>query len=118
MEEDQCQEVYTDGCDGSARWSGYGLEKGSIVDGSNLIITEIVTFGVGRGRLVAASANRVFGPKINCGGIKNGGGRRHDMPNMCGSDHGRSGNFRQGRGDVGEHGRGQGKKCGVDKSVV
>ncbi|GKF62628.1 hypothetical protein Tco_0182682, partial [Tanacetum coccineum] len=64
------------------------------------------TSRVGSRRLVAASANRVFG---------NGGGRRHDMPNMCGSDHGRGGNFRQGRGDVGEHGRGQGKKCGVDK---
>ncbi|GJZ49036.1 retrovirus-related pol polyprotein from transposon TNT 1-94 [Tanacetum coccineum] len=48
-----------------------------------------VISGVSRGRLFTASANRVFGPKINRRGIRNGGGRPCDMPNMCGSVHGR-----------------------------
>nr|GEU91733.1 hypothetical protein [Tanacetum cinerariifolium] len=47
--------------------------------------------GVGRGRLAAASADHVFGPIFNRGGIKNSGGC--DMPNMCGSAYGRGGNF-------------------------
>nr|GEX50337.1 hypothetical protein [Tanacetum cinerariifolium] len=72
-------------------------------------------FGVDRGRLSAASVDRVFGPRFNRGGIKNGGGC--DMPNMCGSVHGRSGSFRIGRGEIGERGHGRGRKCGVDKSA-
>ncbi|GJU81183.1 hypothetical protein Tco_1283548 [Tanacetum coccineum] len=62
--------------------------------------------GDGRGRLAAASANRVFGLRINRGGIGNGGGR--DMPNMCGSVHGRGGNFGPGRGKISERGCGRG----------
>ncbi|GKD53938.1 hypothetical protein Tco_1287325, partial [Tanacetum coccineum] len=76
-------------------------------------------YRVGRGRLGDASATRVFGYEpheillfcfltwlsiINREGIRNGGGRHRDISNMCGSDHGRGGNFGQGRGDIGKHG--------------
>nr|GEX34491.1 hypothetical protein [Tanacetum cinerariifolium] len=72
-------------------------------------------FGVDRGRLAAASADRVFGPRYNRGGIKKGGGC--DMPNMCGSVYGRGGNFRPGRGEIGERRHNRGRKCSVDKSA-
>ncbi|GJX34208.1 retrovirus-related pol polyprotein from transposon TNT 1-94 [Tanacetum coccineum] len=63
------------------------------------------TSRVDRGRLAVASADRVFRPRINRRGIKNGGG--FDMPNMCGSVHSRGGNSRPGRGEIGE--------CGHDR---